>query len=206
MKKQTDRFVWNVGTYTEPMRSTGSELRARIIAAARSEFATHGLAGARIDRIASAAQASKERLYAHFGGKEALFQHVLDTDSEEFFAPLVAKPDDLPGFVGAMFDRSRDHVEHLRMFAWARMTGQRFDSVHAIATVAHLREVVAQGQRLGYVDTAWDSREAVSLMFLLAFAWLQTPHPETGVYGARDPVDERRLAVEATKRLLAPQG
>jgi AcrR family transcriptional regulator len=185
------------------MRSTGEELRARIVAAAREEFAAHGLAGARIDRIAAAARASKERLYAHFGDKATLFRFILDTDSEEFFAPLVAQPDDLPGFVGAMFDRSRDHVEHLRMFTWARMSDEPFDLVHANATVAHLREVVAEGQRLGFVDPAWDPLDVVSLMFIHAFAWLQTPAPDSGLYGRNDPARERRTAVDAIRRLTA---
>ena len=36
--------------------------------------------GARIDRIAKAAAASKERLYAHFTDKEALFRSVAGAD------------------------------------------------------------------------------------------------------------------------------
>ena len=59
-----------------------------ILAAARAEFAHYGLAGARIDRIARTAQASKERLYAHFGDKETLFREVLAAD--------LFPPDDLP--------------------------------------------------------------------------------------------------------------
>ena len=57
--------------YGFPVRST-TELRDVIIDAARAEFAQYGLAGSRIDRIAKSANASKERLYAHFGDKEAL--------------------------------------------------------------------------------------------------------------------------------------
>jgi AcrR family transcriptional regulator len=66
------------------VRST-TELRGEILEAARAEFAQYGLAGARIDRIARNAQASKERLYAHFGDKETLFREVFAADSAEFF-------------------------------------------------------------------------------------------------------------------------
>ncbi|MDX2377541.1 TetR family transcriptional regulator [Microbacterium sp. LRZ72] len=188
------------------MRSTGEEVRERIISAARTEFAAHGIAGARIDRIATNAHASKERLYAHFGDKLALFRFVLDTDSESFFAPITATPEDLPGFVGTMFDRSQDHVEHLRMFGWARMAGEPFRTAHAIETVDRLRNVAEEAQRIGAVDTQWDPEEVVSLMFTLAFAWLQTPELRTGVYGRRHSSHERMIAVEAARRLLEPRG
>ena len=51
------------------MRSAGEATRDRILAAAKDEFATYGLAGARINRIAAQARASKDRLYAYFASK-----------------------------------------------------------------------------------------------------------------------------------------
>ena len=60
------------------MAYDADETRRRILAAATAEFAEHGLAGARVDRIAAAAACSKERLYAHYGDKESLFTAVLN--------------------------------------------------------------------------------------------------------------------------------
>ncbi len=51
--------------------------RANILAAAITEFAASGYAGARIDRIASRAGANKRMIYHHFGGKKAVFEAVL---------------------------------------------------------------------------------------------------------------------------------
>ncbi|MDE0659973.1 MAG: helix-turn-helix transcriptional regulator [Gammaproteobacteria bacterium] len=51
--------------------------RANILAAAVSEFAARGYAGARVDRIASRAGANKRMIYHHFGGKKAIFQAAL---------------------------------------------------------------------------------------------------------------------------------
>jgi AcrR family transcriptional regulator len=73
-----------------------TELRGEILEAARTEFAKYGLAGPRIDRIARNAQASKERLYAHFGDKEALFREVFAADSSEFFRSVTLRPDAVP--------------------------------------------------------------------------------------------------------------
>ncbi|HKP24807.1 MAG TPA: helix-turn-helix domain-containing protein, partial [Dongiaceae bacterium] len=52
-------------------------MRIRIIEAAKQEFAAHGLAGARVDRIAANAGANKRMLYYHVGNKEDLYLAVL---------------------------------------------------------------------------------------------------------------------------------
>lgn len=56
--------------------------REKIFCAATTEFARHGLAGARVDRIASRAGANKRMLYHYFGSKEALFLAVLEASYE----------------------------------------------------------------------------------------------------------------------------
>jgi AcrR family transcriptional regulator len=53
-------------------------MRLRILEAAKQEFAAHGLAGARVDRIAAKAGANKRMLYYHVGNKEELYLTVLE--------------------------------------------------------------------------------------------------------------------------------
>lgn len=52
--------------------------KARILAAAKVEFADSGLAGARVDEIAERSGSNKRMIYHYFGGKEALFCAVLE--------------------------------------------------------------------------------------------------------------------------------
>ena len=52
--------------------------RKRILAAAKTEFAKNGLAGARVDVIAKRAKANKRMIYHYFGSKENLFTKVLE--------------------------------------------------------------------------------------------------------------------------------
>ena len=52
--------------------------KARILRAATDEFARHGYAGARIDRIARRAKVNKALIYYHFGSKARLYQQVLE--------------------------------------------------------------------------------------------------------------------------------
>jgi TetR/AcrR family transcriptional regulator len=55
-----------------------TETRGRILDAALSEFAAHGLAGARTDRIANAAGVNKALLYYYFDSKENLYLAALE--------------------------------------------------------------------------------------------------------------------------------
>lgn len=79
--------------------------RQRLLDAATAEFAEHGLAGARIDRIAQAAGVNKERIYQYFGKKDDLFAAVLD-------ARLRASMDDVP-MTGVGADAVGDYAGRL---------------------------------------------------------------------------------------------
>ena len=61
-----------------PRRRDAEATRGRILAAATQEFARHGLAGARGDRVARAARSSERMVYYYFGNKEKLFRAVLE--------------------------------------------------------------------------------------------------------------------------------
>jgi len=78
--------------------------KQRILDAAQEEFGTYGLAGARIDRIAKNGNASKERLYAYFGDKVALFHAVLDVDFEQAMESVEFTGEDMPAHAVELFD------------------------------------------------------------------------------------------------------
>ena len=63
---------------SEPKPRDAEATRARILDAARGEFASLGLAGARVDEIAARAEANKRMIYHYFGNKEGLFKAVLE--------------------------------------------------------------------------------------------------------------------------------
>src|ERR1700749_3674084 len=58
-------------------------MRLRILAAAKQEFSAHGLAGARVDRIAAKGGANKRMLYYHVGKKGDLYLAVLEGAYEQ---------------------------------------------------------------------------------------------------------------------------
>jgi TetR/AcrR family transcriptional regulator len=59
-------------------RGRPEESRASILKAAVAEFAEHGIAGARTDRIARNAHVNKALLYYYFKDKDSLYEAVLD--------------------------------------------------------------------------------------------------------------------------------
>ncbi|MDK1328642.1 TetR family transcriptional regulator [Arthrobacter sp. zg-Y1143] len=190
------------------MRSDGEATRARVMAAARKEFAQYGLAGARVDRIAAEARASKERIYAYFGSKSGLFTAVLEMNLQETTDGIPRDALDLPGFVGAMFDHATDYPEHLRMLDWARLEGaQELLPQRPCGRPGPAVEDVARAQTDGIIDPSWDPHDLVTLLFSLASAWAQSPEVLfTGETAASHTSRERRreAAVNAACRLLAP--
>jgi len=65
-------------TSIEAQADRATETRTRILDAALSEFAVHGLAGARTEQIAAAAGVNKALLYYYFESKEKLYAAALE--------------------------------------------------------------------------------------------------------------------------------
>jgi AcrR family transcriptional regulator len=62
----------------EPPLSDAERSKQDILAIATEEFATNGLSGARVDQIAERTRTSKRMIYYYFGGKEGLYEAVLE--------------------------------------------------------------------------------------------------------------------------------
>lgn len=93
--------------------------RQALLRAARDEFAQHGLAGARVDRIADAAGVNKERIYGLFGSKDKLFDVILIDTLREFIDVVKPLADTEPGaYVGKLYDYHRDNPQLLRLMLW----------------------------------------------------------------------------------------
>lgn len=184
--------------------------RDRILAAAKCEFAQYGPAGARIDRIAAKANTGKERLYAHFSSKEALFAAI----TEELVADLEAKTtldgDDLPGYVSRLFDNLTANPDQARLCLWLRVDphedviGAGMDSKLLEAKLAEIR----RGQKSGHVDARWDPFELYIVLTDLARSTaalhLSGYKPPRKGTAKSDKRSLRSTAVEAARRIIAP--
>ncbi|GAA2003486.1 TetR family transcriptional regulator [Nocardiopsis rhodophaea] len=190
------------------MRAQGEATRARILAAAAEEFTVHGVAGARINRIADTAKASKERLYAYFGTKEELFSEVISANVEQI-VEAVPISEDLPDYVGRLFDYLNADPRRQRVLAWAWLEGPGEGLPEGHPRLNAYRDkaaTVRRAQEAGRVDPAWDPYELLAMLCSLASAWLMAPHELRTLAVQEAPErgrDHRREAVvEAARRLV----
>lgn len=178
----------------------------RCLTLSRAEFASFGFAGARIDRIARSAEASKERLYAHFGDKETLFREVVATDAAEFFDTVRVRPEAVPEFAGEIFDLAHDHPELLRMITWARLEGMPFAPPMREDAPPPPEEAITAiktAQQLGYVDAVWDPQQLLVMLFGLALSWAHWPDAEILTDNGTETSRRREAVVRAASRILA---
>jgi AcrR family transcriptional regulator len=163
------------------MRRAGHATRSRLLAAARREFAEHGPAGARINRIAAEAHASKDRLYAYFPSKEELFGEVIRQWLLELEAAAQPSPDDMPGYVGRLFDHFVEHPRDGRLAAWAQLEAEQHLLGPDFDILGSAVEAVREGQRGGTVDRAWAPRDLVLLLIGIDMLEAKrSPTQETG--------------------------
>ena len=107
------------------VRAAGRATRDRILEAAKDEFTEYGFAGARLNRIATTARASKERLYSYFASKEQLFEAVVAQWIEGAPYRVALTADDVPGYVEALFDNLIADPRGARLQRWIELEAPR---------------------------------------------------------------------------------
>ncbi|WP_131740185.1 TetR/AcrR family transcriptional regulator [Actinomadura roseirufa] len=100
------------------MPPTAATTKQALLDAARGEFAEHGIAGARVDRIAARAGVNKERIYGYFGNKEKLFDAVMKSALDELAEVASLPGNDPVEYVGKVFDHYVRHPDLLRLLMW----------------------------------------------------------------------------------------
>jgi AcrR family transcriptional regulator len=133
-----------------------------------AEFAEHGIAGARLDRIAATAKSNKAQTYHYFTSKEALFDAVLRELAETFVRESPSRRDEPAGERGPPVRpvrRQRDrrpagHVVPARAGRRRTITGRGLDSTRQKVEAGWSRPVPAGPSLLALVvhlSTLWHS-------------------------------------------------
>lgn len=182
--------------------------RDRIITAAKREFATYGITGARIERIAKEARTSKERLYAYFRSKEALYAHVTNHELAAVVASTHLDPSDLPGYAGQVFDYFHANPDHLRLVNWGRLelTENQSSGDFMENTIRRKVEQLRTAQQEGFLDPTWDPVDVLALVNQIAITWCSQPEmwSVANIDGSSNSLAARRAAVvEAVRRLFS---
>lgn len=179
--------------------------KQRIIDAAREEFAEYGLAGARIDRIATTAKASKERLYAYYGDKESLFHAILDDDFGRFLDAVPLDPDDLPAYAVTVFDDLRNTPHVQRLMLWGQLQGQATrirQQADANPQWAARLDAIRRAQSAGTIAVSWDPEDVLSMAFGIVSTWVITPGSDGNVNVDAAVLERRRQIVKESTALI----
>ncbi|MFE2498985.1 TetR family transcriptional regulator [Streptomyces scopuliridis] len=181
--------------------------RRRLLEAAATEFAEHGLAGARVDRISAAAQVSKAQLYSYHGSKQELFDEVLRQLVDDIVDSVPLTADGVADYAAGLYDAYVRSPRLLRLAAWARLERSPTGPLFLPASSASKVAVIAEGQRSGVLDASLPAADAYDILVGLAMTW--APISVTYTASGDDPVadHERRRASLATavQRLFAPR-
>lgn len=190
------------------MRAAGQATHDRIMAAAKAEFTEHGLAGARLNRIAINANASKERLYSYFESKERLFEAVVAqwVNDAPYQVPLSAE--DVPGYVAGLFDNIIADPQGARLQRWIELEAPdgMFDN-HLLRRIFQAKlDEVRRGQQCGLIDPAWDPKSLLMLLIDIAYSMAASGFSIDRIVGEplseRTLADRRNAAAEAARRLV----
>ena len=179
--------------------------RGRILVAATAEFAAHGIAGARMDRIAEAAGANKNLIYVYFGGKDALFRTVLGLRLNDVYDRVPFTPEDLPGYAVRLLDFVLEHPEATRLVTWFGLEGTGAWPGEPSVTVAAKLKGIARAQRAGVVTKTFPPKFVLSLVLAVAQSWTDAM-PLSGFIdpeAVRQRARLRRQVREAMRRLCA---
>lgn len=152
------------------MAYDGDDTRRRIFAAAVAEFAQHGLAGARIERIATVAKANKQAIYLYYGNKEKLFATVVQEKLEEFCQTVFVEPDAITDSVGELFDLYAQEPQMLRLLLWEALEGGDQLDESEPARRAEFREKVhhlVDGGMVAHLPKGTRVRAAQDLLFTI---------------------------------------
>ena len=145
--------------------------RDRIFEAATAEFAAHGIAGARVDRIAANARANKMLIYHHFGKKEALFSAVVGWHLQRMYEAVLVTPDDLPGYAVRLFDFAVAHPNLMRLLAWSGLEQRAPVPPEQVVGTAAKLAGIAQAQAAGRVQSTDSPAFILSVIVAIASSW-----------------------------------
>ncbi len=189
------------------LTARGEATWQRIVDVATREFAEHGIAGARIERIVAAAHTNKAQLYAYFGNKEGLFDAIFFGSLERIVNVVPIDATDLADWAVRLYDEYLQRPDLIRLATWARL--ERRPTGHLVADVDRLDasklRAIAEAQAAGLVR-AGDPFDLMAVVIAMSMAW----SPVSNVYAASaeepDDVHERRRAFlrDSVRRAVAP--
>ena len=180
--------------------------RGRILEAAKAEFAAHGLGGARVDRIATQADANKRMLYYYFGNKDDLFLAVLEDayvhirEAEKALRLTeIDPPEAIRRLVAFTWEYYLEHPEFMTLLNSANPHRARHlekstkvRSLHS-PFVAMIEEILERGRKNGVFRAGVDPVQLYVSIAALTYFYLGNKYTLSAIFG-RDLLSPRARA------------
>ncbi len=185
------------------MQRDAEATKQRLIAAGRAEFAAHGMNGARVDRIAEAAQCNKAQIYHYFKSKAGLFEAVWNSHVEYIVENLPRDAENLPEIAAHLSDIYAQYPEFPRLLTWQRLErGDDLPNEQGVEDVRNRSEAIAAAQAKGAVSTRFEARVLLALVIHIAMLW-EGANPEVlAVVGIDDREQRREIVRRVTEALV----
>ena len=179
------------------------QTKARILAAAKVEFARAGLGGARVDTIAQQADANKRMLYYYFGNKDELFTAVLEDayrhirESEKLLRLDESAPDEaIRRLLAFTWNYYLEHPEFLNLLNSANLHQARhlkkstkLRTMHS-PFVAMLDDILERGRKKDMFRAGVDPVQLYISIAALCYFYLGNNYTLSAIFG-RDLLSPR---------------
>ena len=205
----------------KPRQRDAEATKARILDAAKKEFAKNGLGGARVDVIAEKARANKRMIYHYFESKEGLFQTVLENayldirtaeqklnldhlDPAAALEKLVRFTWDYylknPEFITLVNSENLHRAKHLKKSEIVKVYSRKF--------VSMVESILARGQAAGVFRAGIDPVQLNITIAAIGYYYLTNRFTGSIVFErdlmAKETLDERlRFNIDTILRLVA---
>ncbi|WBQ03167.1 TetR family transcriptional regulator [Kribbella sp. CA-293567] len=165
----------------QPTSARGVATYQRILEVATAEFALHGIAGARVDRIVAAARTNKAQLYTYFGNKDQLFDTIFLESLERITNVVPIDAGDLADWATRLYDEYLRRPDLIRLATWMRLERRPVGHLVDVHTQYddHKLRVIAEAQAAGRV-VAGDPFDVMTMVIAISMAW----SPVSNVYAA----------------------
>ena len=190
-------------------RRDPERMQRTILRAAAKEFARFGFAGARVDRIAARAKASKRMIYYYFKAKEGLFLAVLNGKlAERTHADVAPHAGVIEHLIAAQRVTLRD-LDYVRLLQWEALEQPHHRDPEGTrqAVYEDLIDAVRGEQSRGELPADTDPRHlALSLLGIALFPYVlpQLTEMFTGQRPASDAwLDQRDVHLRTLAATLA---
>lgn len=180
--------------------------RRKILEAAESEFSALGLAAARIDSIAKAADVNKQMIYAHFKSKEGLYRAVLErvymrlSDYQDIIADFDFEGiDTVRKIISEYFSFLINNPSFVRLMLWENLNNAMYVGDIKTTLFSGIENVLRKGIKKGVIRKDLDIEQTIISFNMFCFSAFSNVYTISKLLGkdlsTKEELEERSIHI-----------